>query len=593
MKFNWNIEQQTAFKTLQNKLISRPLLAIYDPDLDTEIHTDASKVGLAAILMQKGKSGKLQPISFYSRQTNKCEEKYHSYELEVLAVVEALKRYRVYLLGKKFKVVSDCSAIRTCASKKDILPRIARWWLLLQEFDFEIVHRPGTKMAHVDALSRNPVTDKQEELLNNFIFHIQNENWALAGQLSDVKLNHIHSILQKPSVTDQYESKIHKEYKLKDDKIYKIINNKEVWVVPRNMRREIVSICHDNNGHFSLDKTLSKLQESYWFENMRNYVMRYIAACIPCLYNKKPKGKVEGFMHPIDKIPIPFHTIHIDHVGPLTRSTGGKKHILVLIDAFTKFIFLCPTRNTSTAPVIKFLTSIFSTYGTPTRLISDRGTAFTSRSFQNFCKNLNIKHIQIAVGTPRANGELERYNATTLDALRTTINKEKEWEKRLPEIQFALNNSVNATTGKTPSELLMGYRPRNPAEAIINVEIQPNRPIVNSLKELREEVYQQIKRKQNNQKKRFDKKRKIARKYEVDDLVLVQKQHTTEGSKKLLPVFKGPFKIIKVLENDRYVIRDIEGSKRSQRILTSVEAVDKLRPWLPQEGISSSSEDEL
>lgn len=149
-------EQIKAFETLKEKLISRPILALYDPKANLEVHTDASKLGIGAILLQDGDRG-LQPIAYYSRQTSPEEQKFHSYELETLAAITALNRFRVYLLGTSFKLVTDCNAIKSTMTKRDLIPRVARWWIAMQEFDFTIEYRAGVTMMHVDALSRNPV----------------------------------------------------------------------------------------------------------------------------------------------------------------------------------------------------------------------------------------------------------------------------------------------------------------------------------------------------------------------------------------------------------------------------------------------------
>jgi hypothetical protein len=92
------------------------------------------------------------------------EQKCHSYELETLAVVESLKKFRSYLLEIQFTVVTDCNALKATSLKKQIIPRIAKWWLQLQEFTFEVKYRPGARMKHADALSRNPsATNAVEE----------------------------------------------------------------------------------------------------------------------------------------------------------------------------------------------------------------------------------------------------------------------------------------------------------------------------------------------------------------------------------------------------------------------------------------------
>ena len=131
------------------------MLALYDSSKEHEVHTDASSSGLAAVLMQR-EEGQLKPVFYFSKRCSDLEAKYHSYELEVLAIVEALERFRVYLIGKFFYVVTDCSAVTTTRLKKALWPRIARWWLKLQKFDFELIHRAGIRIPHVDALSRAP-----------------------------------------------------------------------------------------------------------------------------------------------------------------------------------------------------------------------------------------------------------------------------------------------------------------------------------------------------------------------------------------------------------------------------------------------------
>lgn len=591
-RWKWQDEEEMAFQTLKQKLTSRPILAIYNPAARTEVHTDASQAGIAGIILQEQESKLLKPIGYFSRQTNVCESKYHSYELETLAVVETLKRYRTYLLGLTFKIVTDCSAIKTAAEKKDLIPRIARWWLQLQEYDFSVEHRAGVKMSHVDALSRNATTTEEADMVDNFIFRIETEDWLLAGQLTDEKLKVIAQILEN-SPKDPYEKSIHKDYFLRENRIYRKHGNSELWVVPQGMRKEVVKACHDDFGHFGLDKTLSKLLETYWFSNLKVYVQKYIASCIPCLYNKNKKGKQEGYLHPIEKVPIPFHTIHVDHLGPFNPSSGGKKYIFVIIDAFTKFILLTATKDTKTAPVLRALRQLVNVYGVPTRVVSDQGTAFTSHAFNNFCKNLGLKHIKNAVATPRANGQVERYNSTLLAALSTTIQEEREWEKALAKVQFSMNNTINSSTGKTPSEVLMGYKPRSEPDAKITNEIQPARPTCSNLSEVRKEIVLKTRKQQQQQKDRYDRKRKSPRRYKEADLVVVKKPKIGEGSKKLLPNYKGPFRITKRLPNDRYLVEEIVGSTRSRGAkFRKVEAVDHLKPWVPGGGVSSEDEAE-
>lgn len=123
--WSWTDEDR-AVAAIKNKLVTRPVLIIYDPNRITEVHTDASAVSVGAVLLQQI-NNQMTTIAYFSKQTTADQRCYHSYELETMAVVLALRYFRVYLLGIHFKVVTDCNALRATFSKRDLLPRVGRW----------------------------------------------------------------------------------------------------------------------------------------------------------------------------------------------------------------------------------------------------------------------------------------------------------------------------------------------------------------------------------------------------------------------------------------------------------------------------------
>jgi len=153
-KFKFGIEENAAFEALKTHLSNKPVLAIYCPSAATELHCDASASGFGAILLQKQEGGQFKPISYFSHRTTPAESKYSSFELECLAAVYAIKRFHIYLLGVKFKIITDCDSFRLILSKQTVNPRIARWAMFLQQYEYKIIHRPGKHMVHVNALSR-------------------------------------------------------------------------------------------------------------------------------------------------------------------------------------------------------------------------------------------------------------------------------------------------------------------------------------------------------------------------------------------------------------------------------------------------------
>ncbi|GFW22550.1 retrovirus-related Pol polyprotein from transposon 297 [Trichonephila clavipes] len=155
--FEFGHAQKIAFQNLKNALSNAPVLHLFKEGAKLELHTDACKLGLGAVLLQQGEDGHFYPIHYMSKKTSIQEEKLCSYELEVLAVIEALKKFRNYLLGRKFRIQTDCAAFAKTLDKKELSPKMARWSIFLTDFDYEVVHRPAKQTQHVDALSRHPV----------------------------------------------------------------------------------------------------------------------------------------------------------------------------------------------------------------------------------------------------------------------------------------------------------------------------------------------------------------------------------------------------------------------------------------------------
>lgn len=584
--FVWNNEEQLAYEQLKTKLVQRPILALYNRDAETEVHCDASKIGLGGILFQKQEDHTLKPVQYFSRTTTKEEKIYHSYELETLAVVDTLKKFRIYLIGIKFKVVTDCNSLRHTLMKRDLVPRIARWWLTIQEFNFDIEYRSGTKMIHVDALSRSPLVEDVEMMNVN----VTEDDWVLSAQLQDSNCKNLIDILSQES--HNKDSKlVYKEYCLKDNRLYRKTPNGPKWVVPKTARRRILMYYHDSAGHLGVDKTVEAISSRYWFSSMRGYVKNYINSCLGCLYNKVPAGKKPGRLNPIEKLSIPMDTLHIDHLGPFVKSVKKNSYLLVVVDAFTKFVFLKAVPNTKTIFVNRYLEQIIEMFGVPRRLICDRGTAFTSKAFTEFCKDLGIKRVLCATATPRANGQVERMNRTILSSLMASTEDETRWDELIPSVKWGINSTVNSTTGKSPYEIFFGYRPRGAHDAYLTSEVTCDQR--QDLEALRGNVSQVIRNKQRIQKSFYDKRHAPLTKFTVGQHVLVQtNKGSNDGqSRKLEPRYKGPFIVTKVLDNDRYVVDELPGSKRCRTAYTGICPSDKMKRFITIVSPGETSDD--
>ena len=361
--FVWGNSQSEAFAKLKQVLSAKPVLRIYNPDAITELHTDASKEGYGPVLLQKNEGeDRFHPVYYYSKKTTDAEKRSHSYELEVLAIISAVKKLRVYLLAIKFKIITDCEAFKKTLSKKDVATKVTRWSLILGEFEYAIEHRNGSRLKHADALSRYPV------------LVIANQLHAMIKkkQFEDERLHAIRTILQK----EPYE-----DYFVENDIVMKLKDNRKLMVVPNCLQMEIIRGTHEN-GHFGIKKMKESIETEYYIPRLEEKLKEFVSYCIPCIISNRKGGKKEGELRPLPKGDRPLSTYHIDHVGPMIETRKAYRYIFVVIDSFSKFVWLYPNRTVSAKEVLKKLRAQQEIFGNSGRVISDRGTAFTSGEFQ-------------------------------------------------------------------------------------------------------------------------------------------------------------------------------------------------------------------
>lgn len=539
--FQFGTEQRNAFNQLKKCLSQEPVLGIFNQNHETEVHTDASQEGYGAVLLQRSPvDGQLHPVYFMSKKTTEAEKKYSSYELEVLAVVSALKKFRVYLLGKTIKIVTDCSAFRQTMSKKDLTPRVARWALLLEDFSYEIEHRSGTKMRHVDALSRNPVM-----AINIDSVHLKIKR----AQDKDDEIKNIKTSLEETS---------NKDYRLHQGVLYKYADGYELLVVPKSMQDEVIKNAHEK-GHFAVKRTEENIKREFYIPNLKTKIERCIANCLKCILVNKKAGKLEGFLHPMVKEDIPLHTYHIDHMGPLESTPKNYKYILAVIDAFTKFVWLYPTKTTTTKEVIQKLDLQKSIFGNPSWIISDRGTAFTSAEFEDYCQQEKIQHAKITTGLPRANGQIERINRTIIPVLaKMTIEEPTKWYKHVSKLQQMLNSTYQRSINTTPLELLIGTKMRTNEDYRMKeiIEQEMIHDFEDARNQLRSAAKKQIEKIQEENRKHYNLRRRNPHKYHLNDLVAIKRTQFGPGLK-LKTNYLGPYRVSKVKPGDTYdVVRE-------------------------------------
>ncbi|XP_076547015.1 uncharacterized protein LOC143305818 [Osmia lignaria lignaria] len=230
--FKWNDEMLKCFEDLKKLLVSEPVLAIYCPTAETELHCDASTHGFGSVLLQKQADGKFHPICYFSKRTTQAETKYHSFELEALAIVYSLERFRIYLHGIPFKIVTDCNSLKLTLERKEINPKILRWSLIFRNYQYTLEHRPGDRLVHADTLSREfsvlVITENSFE-----------RNLAiLQGQDPQIK-----------KLRDELQNNENRFFELNNGIVYRKMNNKLLFYVPSSMEDNVIRTNHEEIGH--------------------------------------------------------------------------------------------------------------------------------------------------------------------------------------------------------------------------------------------------------------------------------------------------------------------------------------------------------
>ena len=555
VSWKWGALQQESFESLKKGLLECPSLSHFDDDGVYELHTDASSVGLGAVLLLR-RDDDLFPVEFISRRLSDAERNYHVNDLECLAIHWALKRLRHLLFGRKFLVKTDSNVVRWLHQKKELKGKFARWILDMQDFDFQVQHQKGMENNVADALSRFPVqcdVCQSTKLCSLRPSGYSNEELAL-WQQGDPSVRSPLLRLQEllSDGEDQNDGGI---FKLTKGVLYKINTSgrgrKNLLVIPSFLRRNIIEACHDapTGGHFGQEKTWSKVSERYWWPGMRTSVDAYVAACSFCQFHKRPTGRFEGELQPIEPPSECLKVYGLDHMGPFKLTPDKNLHIIAAIDLLSKFTIASPVPSTASSFAVKFVhRDIVAHHGHPDKIITDPGTSFTSAEFGNGMKKFGIKHHVIPGAYPRANGQIERVNRAIVMALKAFVNEHLDnWDELLPDAVIAINTARQTSSRVTPFEAVYGRIDKLPHESLFpwpKEEDVNHKLFIKQLRELQRVIRATLIENKRKLKCSTDKKRKKGRIYSPGDLVLVSRDISKVGmTKKLLPLYIGPYQV--------------------------------------------------
>lgn len=546
--WSWGAQEDRAFKQLKSMVCEAPVLVAPDMSKPFRLECDASKFATGAVLLQEQDQVLgFQPIAFISKKLSKHEVNYPMHEKELLAIIRALKEWRCYCHGSKFpiSVKTDNKSLTYLETQPHLSERQVRWLQFLADYDLTTDYIPGTTNVVADFLSRRP---------------------DLLGAMSVSQVCGDDEILDScrwgyakdPFYSGGAAAK-HKRLELQPNGLW--MHGSRV-AVPNDpeLRNRILWELHRSTegGHLGSDKLVALAKRYFWWPGWTVSCRGYAQSCDECQRNKPRNTLPLGTAMPVQSVTHPFQQVSMDLITGLPLSEGYDA-LVVFVDTFTKYIILVPVLKTCSASDMArvFISHLYSSFGLPEVLISDRDPRFTSGFWQSVFRHLGTKLHMSTAFHPESDGQTERANRTVLEMLRAFLNpRQDNWVSFLPTLQFAYNNSEHASTGFTPFFLNHG---RHPHTALSRSVLKDHKyPVAASwLSELQAAwaaAGEAITRAKSKQAKQIS-QRRTAHEFAVGDLVLLDTLNLSLPAsrvRKLSARFVGPFKVLKAVNRNAY-----------------------------------------
>lgn len=606
----WTTQHQNILEELIDILLHPPVMTYPDFDRPYTLHIDASQMGLGAILYQKQDHGKLAVVAYASRTLTPAEQNYHlhSGKLEFLALKWAVtERFRDYLYyAPHFEVYSDYNPLRYIFTAPKLDATRLRWVSMLADFRFHIHYKPGVRNCDADGLSRMPLDVSQftercspdtidaivsavrldeptcssistpvkeaeaveEQLIQGASLPIIDNSTLAKEQRNDEDIGTVLLWVQKGEKPTKQVTKgwspaakcLLREWaklKVENGLLRREISYPREGIIqqvvlPKCFRKLVLKHLHNDLGHLGAERVLSSVRDRFYWAHMSSEIERYVTQECQCIKDKKPHVQRKAALQPITST-CPLELVSIDFLH-LERCKGGFEYILVVMDHYTRFAQVYATRNKSGKTAAeKVFNDFVLKFGMPSRLHHDQGREFENRFFFEMQRICGVKGSRTTPYHPQGNGQVERFNRTLLQMLRTLEPSWKlDWKSHLNKVVNAYNCTKNETTGYSPFFLMFGRHPTLPIDLVFPDLQQPTRKqtysqYVAQWRDRMEEVYklasQQAGRMTEKGKQQHDKGLLSARLHPGDHVLV--KNLLEKG---------GPGKLRSFWEQDIYVV---------------------------------------
>nr|ABA94346.1 retrotransposon protein, putative, Ty3-gypsy subclass [Oryza sativa Japonica Group] len=560
-KFKWSAECNQSFEELKKRLVSAPVLILPDQTKDFQVYCDASRQGLGCVLMQEGRV-----VAYASRQLRPHETNYPTHDLELAAVVHALKIWRHYLIGNRCEVYTDHKSLKYIFTQPDLNLRQRRWLELIKDYDMGIHYHPGKANVVADALSRKSycnavctegMCDKLQQDLEHLNLGIVEHGYVAALEARPTLVDQVRAA----QVNDPEIAELKKNMRVGKARDFHEDEHGTIWLgerlcVPDDKELKDLILTEAHQTQYSIHpgstKMYQDLKEKFWWVSMRREIAEFVALCDVCQRVKAEHQRPAGLLQPLQIPEWKWEEIGMDFITGLPRTSSGHDSIWVVVDRLTKVAHFIPVHTTYTGKRLAelYLSRIMCLHGVPKKIVSDRGSQFTSKFWQKLQEELGTRLNFSTAYHPQTDGQTERVNQILEDMLRAcALDFGGAWDKSLPYAEFSYNNSYQASLQMAPFEALYGRKCRTPLFWDQTGERQLfGTEVLTEAEEKVRTVRERLRIAQSRQKSYADNRRRELT-FEAGDYVYLRVTplrgvHRFQTKGKLAPRFVGPYRIL-------------------------------------------------
>lgn len=520
--------------------------------------------------MQQDDTGGEKPICYFSKKLNKSQKNYSVTELECLAAILAVEKFRPYIELHPFTIITDHSSLKWLMSQRDLGGRLARWSLRLQRYEFQIQHRKGHLNVVPDTLSRE---DDISALHTMTVVDTSNPEFQSDEYVE--LLETLRQNLDKLPDVKIVDDIVYKRTRLRKGFVDEETNLWRLWV-PKSLTELLVEEAHssDESNHTGIAKTIAKLRRYYFWPKLNKQVHDFVEKCDRCKERKPASQTLRTPMGEPFRVQRPFQHIYMDFIGPYPRSKLGYTYVIVVLDQLTKYPVFAPLRQANSALTCDFLErSVFSTFNVPETVYTDNASQFKSHLFENFLKSFGVRHLTPPSYSPQSNAS-ERLNKEIVYGINMHLESDQtQWADSLNKIAFSLRSTIHQTIGYSPHFALFGqemichgsaYSLLKKLDVLSESEFTvQNHP--DKMQKLHKNLMENIKKSHDKFERNYNLRARV-RNFSPGDEVYRRMFHLSDTTKnfnsKLAPKFQK-CRIKAKVSHNRYLLEDLSGKELS------------------------------